>query len=85
MGESLPGLFSIIHQNLYLGISKCGGTMNDQVDEIIARAVAASATPAEAAVLVRESLERAGYVITMRPETDQAPDGYMPVFRASDR
>lgn len=59
--------------------------MNDQIDEIITRAIAASASPAEAAALVRESLDRAGYVITKRPDLDQAPAGYMPVFRASEK
>jgi predicted CoA-binding protein len=48
--------------------------MKDDIDEIIARAVAASASPAEAATLVRESLERAGYEIVQR-------EARIPVFR----
>jgi hypothetical protein len=59
--------------------------MSDQVNEIIARAIAAASSPAEAAPLIRESLDRAGYVITRRPEVDQAPYRLMPVFRASER
>lgn len=59
--------------------------MMGEIDEMICRAVAASKSPDEAAATIRQSLDRAGYVITKRPDLDQAPVGYLPVFRASEQ
>lgn len=59
--------------------------MDDKISDLIARAVAASKSPHDAAASIRQSLEQAGYVITRRPEVGEAPHGFMPVFRASDK
>lgn len=59
--------------------------MTDAIDDVIRRAIAASNSPGDAARLIREALDRAGYVITKRPDIAHDPHGRLPVFLASER
>lgn len=58
----------------------------DDVDRIIERALIeapAITTFREMAVLAREQIEAAGYVITTRPDVGDNPDGFLPIYKAS--